>query len=86
MKDSVFWMAPEVIHSEGQSYTAKADIWSFGCFVLEMFAGKRPWSNMESIAAFYKLGIERMAPPIPDDVAPSISPPAIAFLADCHKM
>lgn len=86
MQGSVFWMAPEVIRPEGQGYSAKIDIWSLGCVVLEMLAGRRPWSKEEAIGAIYKLGSERIAPPIPDDIAPLISPAAIAFLADCHTM
>lgn len=84
MQGSVFWMAPEVIRPEGQGYSAKIDIWSLGCVVLEMFAGRRPWSTEEAIGAIYKLGNERRAPPIPDDVVPIISPEAVGFLADCH--
>ncbi|PWW71750.1 hypothetical protein C7212DRAFT_348692 [Tuber magnatum] len=86
MQGSVFWMAPEVIRPEGQGYSAKIDIWSLGCVVLEMFAGRRPWSKEEAIGAIYKLGSERQAPPIPDDVAEVISPSAIGFLADCHTV
>ncbi|KAG0126892.1 hypothetical protein HOY82DRAFT_491281 [Tuber indicum] len=86
MQGSVFWMAPEVIRPEGQGYSAKIDIWSLGCVVLEMFAGRRPWSKEEAIGAIYKLGSERQAPPIPDDVAEVICPSAIGFLADCHTI
>lgn len=39
-----------------------------GCVVLEMFAGKRPWSKEEMVGAIFKLGSLRQAPPIPDDV------------------
>jgi len=87
MQGSVFWMAPEVVRPEkGLGYSAKVDIWSLGCVVLEMFAGRRPWSKEEAIGAIFKLGSERLAPPIPDDVAPFVTPEAIAFLADCFTM
>ncbi|CCX16468.1 Similar to MAP kinase kinase kinase mkh1; acc. no. Q10407 [Pyronema omphalodes CBS 100304] len=86
MQGSVFWMAPEVIRPEGMGYSAKIDIWSLGCVVLEMFAGRRPWSTEEVIGAIYKLGSERQAPPVPDDVSEAISPSAIGFLADCHTI
>ena len=86
MQGSVFWMAPEVIRSQGQGYSAKVDIWSLGCVVLEMFAGRRPWSKEEAIGAIYKLGSLNQAPPIPDDVSSSISAEAVAFMWDCFTV
>ncbi|KAG9235234.1 BcBCK1, mitogen-activated protein kinase [Amylocarpus encephaloides] len=86
MQGSVFWMAPEVVRSQGQGYSAKVDIWSLGCVVLEMFAGRRPWSKEETVGAIYKLGSLNEAPPIPDDVAQTISPLAVAFMADCFTI
>ena len=86
MQGSVFWMAPEVIRSQGQGYSAKVDIWSLGCLVLEMFAGRRPWSREEAIGAIFKLGSLNQAPPIPDNVSMKISPEALAFMYDCFTM
>ncbi|KAL8689633.1 MAG: hypothetical protein Q9218_004734, partial [Villophora microphyllina] len=86
MQGSVFWMAPEVIRSHGTGYSAKVDIWSLGCVVLEMFAGRRPWSKDEAIGAIYKLGELNQAPPIPDDVAGEISAEAVAFMLDCFTV
>ncbi|KAL9580950.1 MAG: hypothetical protein Q9212_004182 [Teloschistes hypoglaucus] len=86
MQGSVFWMAPEVIRSHGMGYSAKVDIWSLGCVVLEMFAGRRPWSKDEAIGAIYKLGELNQAPPIPDDVAGEISAEAVAFMLDCFTV
>ncbi|KAK3077708.1 mitogen-activated protein kinase kinase kinase, partial [Coniosporium uncinatum] len=86
MQGSVFWMAPEVIRSHGGGYSAKVDIWSLGCVVLEMFAGRRPWSKEEAIGAIYKLGSLNQAPPIPEDVSSKISPQAISFMYDCFTI
>ncbi|KAJ5887946.1 hypothetical protein N7495_007987 [Penicillium taxi] len=86
MQGSVFWMAPEVIQSQGQGYSAKVDIWSLGCVVLEMFAGRRPWSKEEAIGAIFKLGSLGQAPPIPEDVSMNISPAALAFMWDCFTV
>lgn len=86
MQGSVFWMAPEVIRSQGKGYSAKVDIWSLGCVVLEMFAGRRPWSKEEAIGAIYKLGSLNQAPPIPDDVSSSISAGAVGFMLDCFTI
>ncbi|MCJ1470855.1 hypothetical protein MMC07_009502 [Pseudocyphellaria aurata] len=86
MQGSVFWMAPEVIRSHGQGYSAKVDIWSLGCVVLEMFAGRRPWSKEEAVGAIYKLGSLNQAPPIPDDVSSNISAAALGFMLDCFTV
>ncbi|KAL5334023.1 hypothetical protein BJX70DRAFT_34905 [Aspergillus crustosus] len=86
MQGSVFWMAPEVIQSQGQGYSAKVDIWSLGCVVLEMFAGRRPWSKEEAIGAIYKLGSLSQAPPIPEDVSMNVTPTALAFMFDCFTV
>jgi serine/threonine protein kinase len=60
LKGSVFWMAPEVVHSvKGQGYSAKVDIWSLGCVVLEMWAGRRPWGDMEALAAMFQVRSDR---------------------------
>ncbi|EGZ69013.1 Pkinase-domain-containing protein [Neurospora tetrasperma FGSC 2509] len=85
MQGSVFWMAPEVIRSQGEGYSAKVDIWSLGCVVLEMFAGRRPWSKDEAVGAIYKIA-NGEAPPIPDDIREEITPIAIAFMLDCFTV
>lgn len=85
MQGSVFWMAPEVIRSQGEGYSAKVDIWSLGCVVLEMFAGRRPWSKEEAVGAIYKIA-NGETPPIPEDIREVISPVAIAFMLDCFTV
>ncbi|KAG8630255.1 hypothetical protein KVT40_001874 [Elsinoe batatas] len=96
MQGSVFWMAPEVIRAQSQAqgdpdasnqgYSAKVDIWSLGCVVLEMFAGNRPWSKEEAIGAIFKLGSLNQAPPIPDDVSSVVGPAALSFMYDCFTI
>lgn len=57
MKGSIFWMAPEVIHSATErTYSGKVDIWSLGCVVVEMITGQRPWGALEQVAAMMKVG------------------------------
>jgi serine/threonine protein kinase len=58
LQDSVFWMAPEMLHSNRQGYNAKVDIWSVGCVVLEMQAGLRPWSEEDMFGVMYKVRVE----------------------------
>jgi len=69
MQGTVFWMAPEVIDTPKKGYDKKIDIWSVGCVVLEMWAGKRPWSGNEAIAVILKLHKSKLPPPVPDDIA-----------------
>lgn len=58
MKGSVFWMAPEVIHSASErTYSGKVDIWSLGCVVMEMWTGQRPWGTMEQVAAMFEVSL-----------------------------
>ncbi|TPX30846.1 hypothetical protein SmJEL517_g05689 [Synchytrium microbalum] len=80
LQGSIFWMAPEVIKSRG-GYSAKVDIWSVGCVMLEMMTGSHPWAAYDEIQAMWKLG-ERNAPPIPED----LSTDAADFLAKCFIM
>ena len=54
MQGTVFWMAPEVINTQKKGYNFKVDIWSVGCVVLEMWAGKRPWTGEEMVAVMFK--------------------------------
>lgn len=90
MQGTVFWMAPEVIDSivadKKQGYSAKIDIWSLGCVVLEMFAGKRPWSNEAVISAIYKIGKTKLAPPIPENIQHVISSQAKDFINKCFTI
>jgi len=79
-------MAPEVVRSQGQGYSAKVDIWSLGCVVLEMFAGKRPWSREEAIGAIFKLGSLSQAPPIPEDVQSTATVDGLNFMYYCFQV
>ncbi|XBW37568.1 hypothetical protein QEN19_003149 [Hanseniaspora menglaensis] len=85
MTGTIFWMAPEMVDTK-QGYSAKVDIWSLGCIVLEMFAGKRPWSNLEVVAAMFKIGKYKSAPPIPKDTLPLVSEEGINFLELCFQI
>jgi len=63
LQGSVFWMAPEVVKQT--SYTLKADIWSLGCLIVEMFTGSHPYPDCSQLQAIFKIGTTGSAPVIP---------------------
>ncbi|PYH99466.1 MAP kinase [Aspergillus ellipticus CBS 707.79] len=74
MQGSVYWMAPEVVQQT--VHTKKADIWSLGCLVVEMFTGAHPFPACSQLQAIYAIGRERARPPAPEHA----SNEAVAFL------
>ncbi|KAL9549521.1 hypothetical protein MBANPS3_005170 [Mucor bainieri] len=74
------WMAPEVIKFAGAS--AKSDIWSLGCTIVEMLTGKPPYAGIPSFAALYRI-VEDDEPPIPKNIA--LSEEAREFLLACFR-
>ncbi|ORZ10194.1 kinase-like domain-containing protein [Absidia repens] len=79
LSGSVYWMAPEVVKNE--PYSAKVDIWSLGCTVIEMFTGQRPWMTFNQIATLYNLG-HHNAPDMPEHA----SDVAKDFLKKCFTI
>eukprot|EP00850_Spirogloea_muscicola_P003651 SM000015S01151 [mRNA] locus=s15:51197:56621:- [translate_table: standard] len=68
-KGSPYWMAPEAIRGSETGYDLAVDIWSLGCTVLEMAAGKPPWSDLEVVAVMFKISNSKDLPAIPDDLS-----------------
>ena len=61
---SVPWMAPELISQSG--YTTKADIWSFGCLLIEMISGKPPWGDHDNnLATMLAIATSHNGPQLP---------------------
>eukprot|EP00667_Euglena_gracilis_P002140 EG_transcript_2140 len=78
---TAYFMAPEVI--KGEEYTLMADIWSFGCSVIEMLNGKPPFSHHENQwAAMYHITNSDPALEIPKEC----SPKARDFLNRCLRL
>ncbi|KAG5462151.1 MAG: MAPKK kinase [Olpidium bornovanus] len=59
-------MAPEVVKQT--SYTQKADIWSLGCLIVEMFTGDHPFPEFNQMQAMFKIGTSS-APAIPEMIS-----------------
>ncbi|KAJ3045028.1 hypothetical protein HDV00_012450 [Rhizophlyctis rosea] len=79
IQGSVYWMAPEVIKAKG--YSAKVDIWSLGCVVLEMFTGGHPWQKLDELQTMWRLGRENR-PDVPDGVGEE----GRAFVGKCFTI
>jgi mitogen-activated protein kinase kinase kinase len=76
LQGSVFWMAPEVVRQT--AYTRKADIWSLGCLIVEMFTGSHPHPNCTQMQAIFKIGVSGDAcPTMPENAGEN----ARAFLS-----
>lgn len=67
LQGSVFWMAPEVVKQT--SYTRKADIWSLGCLIVEMFTGTHPFPNCSQLQAIFQIGSTSARPNTPDNAS-----------------
>lgn len=63
LQGSVYWMAPEVVKQT--TYTKKADIWSVGCLIVEMFTGKHPFPSFSQMQAIFKIGTHTQ-PQVPE--------------------
>ena len=64
LQGSVFWMAPEVVKQT--SYTRKADIWSLGCLIVEMFTGTHPFPDCSQLQAIFQIGNSSARPNVPE--------------------
>eukprot|EP01012_Entosiphon_sulcatum_P057572 TRINITY_DN81373_c0_g1_i1.p1 TRINITY_DN81373_c0_g1~~TRINITY_DN81373_c0_g1_i1.p1 ORF type:complete len:474 (-),score=52.56 TRINITY_DN81373_c0_g1_i1:53-1474(-) len=78
---TAFFMAPEVIR--GERYTLAADIWSFGCAVIEMMTGRPPYSTFgNQYAAMYHITHDNPR----DQIPRHLSKKAQEFIARCLQV
>ena len=80
MQGSVYWMAPEVV--KRTTYTLKADIWSLGCLIVEMFTGTHPFPDYSQLTAIFQIGNSSAKPTIPSNA----SEEGRAFLASTFEI
>ncbi|VDL61062.1 unnamed protein product [Hymenolepis diminuta] len=82
------FMAPELINASKDGYGYPADIWSFGCTVVEMVTGKLPYHEasvlkpLDAYAAFYRAGYYSDHPDIPEE----LPEPCKAFIKRCFEI
>ncbi|XP_065674660.1 uncharacterized protein LOC136091256 [Hydra vulgaris] len=78
-----YWMSPEVINATvlNTEYGKKADIWSFGCTVLEMLTQKPPWSHLDPTSAIFHIGTKQTIPHLPGNSSGSCK----TFVDDCFQ-
>jgi serine/threonine protein kinase len=86
LKGTPHWMAPEVI--KGTQMTTgwmKADVWSLGCTVVEMFTARVPYAEYENpMTAMYKIASGERPSIKPSDLQPNeASVPLVGFVHAC---
>lgn len=68
LKGTTNWMAPEVMRQD--AYGRFADIWSFGCLMVEMATGKPPWYyKTNQIQIFMHVCTTDETPQLPEELS-----------------
>lgn len=62
---TVHWMAPEIF--SGEKYTEKADVYSFGILLWELWTRQQPFDGYQAVT-IPNLVVKGERPPIPKDM------------------
>ncbi|KAJ7146971.1 kinase-like domain-containing protein [Mycena epipterygia] len=86
--DTLPWMAPEILQEipPGTTTSSTRDIFAFGCTMLEIFTGKRPFDGVPMPAVFLKvMNGERPSRPGAGSSAQEISDETWAVISSCWR-
>ncbi|TIC24828.1 hypothetical protein E3Q11_03552 [Wallemia mellicola] len=78
------YMSPEVIKGEGDKAGAfgAMDVWSFGCVLLELCTGRKPWHGLDNEwAIMFHIGVSGQPPQLPS--TNELSELGIDFIRQC---
>ncbi|XP_010547520.1 PREDICTED: mitogen-activated protein kinase kinase kinase NPK1-like [Tarenaya hassleriana] len=70
IRGTPLYMAPESVNDN--EYGSEADVWAFGCAVVEMFSGKTAWSFKEGsnfMSLLMRIGVGDELPRIPEELS-----------------
>lgn len=82
MSNTVPYMAPEVVINSKAFDPIPADVWSFGCLLIQLVTGVRPWNELEhDYAIVYRLGATKFLPEAVIDLP--LSQAASEFVKSC---
>lgn len=73
------WMAPEVLMNE--SFTFKADVYSFGVIIWELLTGKVPWKGMLPAQIICGVAFNGMRLTIPEETDDRL----VSLMRDCWQ-
>ncbi|KAJ8601557.1 hypothetical protein CTAYLR_005244 [Chrysophaeum taylorii] len=76
---SPYWMAPEIIEMSAAP-SAACDIWSLGCTIIELTAGKPPHFDLAPMAALFRI-VQDDVPPLPGGISEALRD----FLLQCFN-
>ncbi|GFH16682.1 protein kinase domain-containing protein [Haematococcus lacustris] len=67
---TVAYMAPECFNPDIGGLTAKCDIFSLAVIMWELVTGEFPWEGTTNMAIIYRVAVQGVRNPLPDDPQP----------------